>query len=374
MTQRPKTLSLPPFRAVPKRYSEAQGWYWQIVYQGRKGETAWSGYGTEEAIASVLAELRVGLDRPEGGVVIKTVADLLEYWVGSSVELRGETGALAKSSVTSYTQWARTLKRHLGSVDLLALDQRILDQYDLDRVREGGDKARNTIFQERVALKAAWRWGQSRNVCPNRALPRTTIKKRESDRHIPTRKEVALVLDAMGECWQREALRLQFATGARIGEIVSLRVQDVDLDAGIVRIWKSKTGKREVPLAPVAVRALRQWITSTGRGQAEPGRTLFLDEPPTHPAAWCRDRILRACEATGVTSWTTHGLRYRAVMDMMDAGIDPKTVSEITGHSVETMLGVYRKVTGHSKRAAIHLARLGYLPEGEDVIQFPKEK
>lgn len=52
------------------------------------------------------------------------------------------------------------------------------------------------------------------------------------------------------------AIRLLMLTGCRRGEIVSLRWEDVDLEAGELRLRDAKTGPRQVALSPAAVRVL----------------------------------------------------------------------------------------------------------------------
>ena len=52
------------------------------------------------------------------------------------------------------------------------------------------------------------------------------------------------------------AVRLLMLTGCRRGEIVSLRWEDVDLEAGELRLRDAKTGARQVALSPAAVRVL----------------------------------------------------------------------------------------------------------------------
>ena len=52
------------------------------------------------------------------------------------------------------------------------------------------------------------------------------------------------------------AIRLLMLTGCRRGEIVTLRWEDVDLEAGELRLRDAKTGARQVALSPAAVRVL----------------------------------------------------------------------------------------------------------------------
>ena len=52
------------------------------------------------------------------------------------------------------------------------------------------------------------------------------------------------------------AIRLLMLTGCRRGEIVTLRWEDVDIEAGELRLRYTKTGARQVALSPAAVRVL----------------------------------------------------------------------------------------------------------------------
>lgn len=365
---RPEPIHLPPLRATAKRHQEGRGWYWQVVYQGRKGTTAWSGYGTATDVTKVMADLiRAGVTEPSredrgpgDDGPIETVADLLDFWLGSSVDLRVETGALAESTQSAYEYSIRKLKKHLGTVQLQALDQRVLDQYDLDRLRSK-KVGSTTVFLERLVLGAAWRWGMTQGVTPNRGLPRTSLRPKAKEPKVPTRAQVAATLQHV-KGWKLLALRIQAATGARISEVCGLRVGDVDVESGVVRIRHRKTERREVPLAPVVVDMLKSWL-ETERVNAAPDVLLLTARLYKQPAPYLNGTLKFACARAEVPRWTTHALRYRAVIDMVDAGVDPKTACEITGHSLATMLKVYRQVTSGGKRQAIQLARLGYLPE-----------
>lgn len=367
---RPKPITLPPLKAYAKRCHATHGWYWQIVYQGRTGDTAWAGYATASEVTRRMADLiasGVTEERDEQTPAgVTTVGDLLDYWLGSSVDPRVETGALAQSSAHAYTAASKHLARILGGVQLYALDRTTLDRYDVTRVREG--YAPGTVHHERVTLSAAWRWGVEQGLCPHRSLARPTVRPKPRESYLPSRQEVAQVL-AHIQGWHLVALRIQHATGARASEVGHLRMRDVDFDTGEIRIPKGKTGARAVPVAPVVLELVRRWVDEHRQG-CGPDAQLLVDAPAQHTAPGLNTAIHRACGKAGLPRWSTHALRYRAVCDMIDAGVDPKTASEITGHSLATMLGVYRRVTSEGKRQAVQLARLGYLPAPGEVIDF----
>jgi site-specific recombinase XerD len=56
-------------------------------------------------------------------------------------------------------------------------------------------------------------------------------------------------------------LLVLFASGLRVAELVNLKLADVDLDAGIVRVWAGKGGKDGIaPLSPLAIEALTVYL------------------------------------------------------------------------------------------------------------------
>ncbi len=60
---------------------------------------------------------------------------------------------------------------------------------------------------------------------------------------------------------RRLAIVLMYTAGLRRGEVARLRMEDVDAETGVLRIWGSKFHKsRWVPLSPSATRALRAYL------------------------------------------------------------------------------------------------------------------
>src|SRR5262249_59320282 len=71
-------------------------------------------------------------------------------------------------------------------------------------------------------------------------------------------------------------------TGMRLSELRGLPWPDVDLNAGVIHVRqradmrqkmgppKSKTGKRDIPLAPLVVNTLRKWREECPKGTLDP--------------------------------------------------------------------------------------------------------
>ena len=129
----------------------------------------------------------------------------------------------------------------------------------------------------------------------------------------PTPDEVATVIAALdGE----EALMVQLlaATGARVGEVLALRRDQIDPARGLLRL-DGKTGPRDFPLTE----GLLSLVTDRLDGTHIPLIVPTVD----HPQQRLRYVLTRACAALGVPVFTPHGLRRLGVDRRARAGVEP---------------------------------------------------
>ena len=107
------------------------------------------------------------------------------------------------------------------------------------------------------------------------------------------------------------AIRLLMLTGCRRNEILSLRWEDVDLDARELTLADAKTGPRTVPLSPSAVGVLAGLPRSPDNPWVLPGR-----KPGTHlsdiDGAWDAIRI-----RAGLVDVRMHDLRHSCAVRLL---------------------------------------------------------
>jgi integrase/recombinase XerD len=88
-------------------------------------------------------------------------------------------------------------------------------------------------------------------------------KKEEKEPNILFRNEYkALLFEARGDVRDFAILVTFLETGIRVGELVSLRVHDVDLDNKTMVVRQGKGRKdRNIPLTEPAIKALQEYLT-----------------------------------------------------------------------------------------------------------------
>lgn len=303
---------------------------------------------SRDAVEKRLNEARRSTtSRPRGRAGSETLAAYMERWLGT------REGKLAPRTIATYRI---VVEQHvlpaLGRVrlsDLEAIDvQEMVDGVARRRSAQTAKHARNVLS---AALRQAVTWGLVPvNVARSTEAP--TVRRKPPVYLSP--EQVRTLLDSTRDDPRHAFYVLALTTAMRRGEMLALRWEDVDLDAGEVDVnatlrqvsrWRfrrdpTKTVKseRRVPLPPEAVDALRSYrrehATSTGFVFARP------DGRPWPPAEVTRGFQARLADA-GLPKARLHDTRHTAITVALDAGEDPRTVADWAGDQVSTILNTY---------------------------------
>lgn len=137
-------------------------------------------------------------------------------------------------------------------------------------------------------------------------------------------------------------------SGARAGELQRLTWGDVDLERGVARLLKTKSGKRRpIPIRGPALELLR--IQGDGKDVAA---HVFCHADGRAPFAY-RHAWERARRAAGLCDVRFHDLRHLAASHLAMAGASQRELQEILGHASSAM------TTRYSHLLDSHLGDLG---------------
>lgn len=147
-------------------------------------------------------------------------------------------------------------------------------------------------------------------------------------------------------------------TSMRRSEILSIRVEDIDLERRVIYIPKAKAGAREQPITSQLVTFLRDWLAAT-QGESP---WLFPATSRSGHAVDVRTPFRRVVAAAGLDPdlIVRHTLRHTAITHLVQAGIDLPTVKRISGHKTLAMVERYAHQNGAHLAMAMdkHEARL----------------
>jgi integrase len=154
-----------------------------------------------------------------------------------------------------------------------------------------------------------------------------------------------------------------YYTGLRLGEILALRWEDLDLASGWLRVeraWdsgarvygkpKTAASRRGLPIPSV----LRDYLLEH-KAAAAPNELVFpsprRDGPIAPSTVWRRGRA--AAESAGVPWVSPHGARHSYATQLHDDGLDDFTLTQFMGHSsIVVTKDVYTTLTEEARRAA----------------------
>lgn len=271
------------------------------------------------------------------------------------------TPSLATTASSNYALLLRSyVVPHVGQHKLTSLHpEHLVSTYRL--LLHGGGRGGRPLSATTVrtvhrilskALADAVRDGLlGRNPATNVPLPKAV----RPDLPIWSRAQVAAFLPVAAEDRLNAAWLMALLCGLRRGELAGLRWRDVDLERRSIRVTSQRTtdaarqvvtkepkgtSRRTIDLGPLLVAALEAHLLQSeaerctaGLGYEESGLVFVqLDGSGYHP-----DRLRRLFQAVarraGVPVIRLHDARHSCATLALDAGLHPKVVQQLLGHS-----------------------------------------
>lgn len=162
----------------------------------------------------------------------------------------------------------------------------------------------------------------------------------------------------------RAMMETLYATGLRVSELVGVKVLDVSLNEGVVRVVMGKGGKdRLVPLGAEAAHWVDRYV-QTARGELAGGKAsdaLFLTaraQPMSRQAFW--QLIKKYAVIAGVrVPLSPHVVRHAFATHLLNHGADLRVVQMLLGHADISTTQIYTHVARERLKAlhAMHHPR-----------------
>jgi len=173
-------------------------------------------------------------------------------------------------------------------------------------------------------------------------LPRP--KKEKKLPNILSQSEVLSILDSVDNIKHKSILFLTYSAGLRVGEVVRLKIDDIDSDRMLIHIRQGKGRKdRYTILSEVALDILREYAYI-----AKPKDWLF---PGGKDNDFLTERSVQkifatACKKANIKkNVSVHSLRHSFATHLLESGTDLRYIQELLGHSSSKTTEIYTHVT-----------------------------
>jgi integrase len=369
---------------MPEKKQKRRGHGEGSIYQrkdGRWGATITLVNGKRKTLYGktrneVADKLNTALQEQKQGLLVtgpgQTVAHYLHYWLEKvhNTTIRASTYAL----------YRRHLKNHiipaLGHIQLQKLTadqvQAFCSKMSSEGLSSGTIRLIHTILY--TALGDAVRWKRlATNVCDAVKLPR--LSQREVN---PLDQEQAqrLLQAAQGNRLVY-LLTVALTTGMRLGEILSLHWDDVDLEKRVLQVRstvdyvpgrgrvesepKTEAGKRQIVLPQMTVEALKlqrahqlEARLKAGKTRQERGLVFANRNGGYFSRAMLYANFKKLLKEAGQPEMHFHDLRHSAATILLSMGVPANVVQEILGHAnFGTTMNIYGHVLPSMQRDAI---------------------
>ena len=188
------------------------------------------------------------------------------------------------------------------------------------------------------------------------ANPLSGLKAPKRRKHLPTfvkESEMDLLLDeiSFGEgyeaCRDRMIILCFYSTGMRLSELVGLDVHDVDLRAGVVKVFGKRGRERMIPFGDELSREFELYLEERTVFAAGEGGALFLSGKGGRVSRSCIYRMVnnRLSQVTSVKKKSPHVLRHSFATSMLNNDAELGAVKELLGHSKLATTEIYTHLT-----------------------------
>ena len=240
-------------------------------------------------------------------------------------------------------------------------------------LRKGGRSAR-TVNHRLMALRTFWKWQNRRHYAANNPAREADLYKMDAPQpvylSVPDQEKLlngAAALEGDGARRDEALIATALLTGLRCSELVALKVSDVDLASGVLRVVRGKGGKgREVPIVdrlkevidrymPARKRLLKGHFSASLFVQK---RTMDAHESITAPRStgesMCSRNVFRVVEFESARflgrSVSPHALRHSFATRLSGKGLDLQSIQWLLGHSDISTTSIYTSLCTADKK------------------------
>jgi len=160
----------------------------------------------------------------------------------------------------------------------------------------------------------------------------------------------------------RTVFLLGILTGLRIGEILGLRVEDLDLAHRSLHVQrnayrghvqetpKSRAGDRRIPLAPLVAKRVRRWLER--RAMASEWLFPSAAGTPYHDRNLLRRQVWPVCKRYGIARFGWHSMRHTFSTYNGNHGVPLPVLQSLLGHAnAETTMIYTHQLEGPQRQA-----------------------
>lgn len=145
----------------------------------------------------------------------------------------------------------------------------------------------------------------------------------------------------------RAILEIIYSSGLRASEVISIKVGDINFQAGFLTVKGKGSKERVVPVNEIALNTIKQYIEESRPELLRKRQSNFLflakgGKPMTRQRLW---QLIKTYSAGLPIKISPHTLRHCFASHLLDGGADLRALQKMLGHTDISTTQIYTKVT-----------------------------
>lgn len=264
---------------------------------------------------------------------------------------------LSKNSYESYQRDLDKLNKwtEKNGLDIVGLSRQDLREFLIDLAVE---KLSPTSVNRLIsAMRGFYKFLQfDKHIIKN---PAEDLQSQQTTSYLPNFlnqeeiEKLLLVPDVSGEIGLRDRaiLETMYACGLRVSEVCSLKISDVDLDAGILTCTGKGSKTRKVPMGKSAVEWLKSYLAIRRKKEDIENQLIFVS---MYGKPMSRQDVFSLVKEYGTKigrdDISPHTLRHSFATHLVQNSADIRSVQQMLGHSDISTTQVYTHITDQHLR------------------------
>ena len=270
---------------------------------------------------------------------------------------------IRKSSIHNYLQCINNwIIPVWGDYEIENITKKELQKFIIDFA---SNHKQNTVINITKPLSGSFKWAEENGLIYTSPWKNIKIPQDFSEKEIIvfSQDEVKRILAASSD-YKKDIILLGYRTGMRIGEILVLKWEDINLEEGFLTIKRTLSGYNENNLEITAPK------TKKSRRRVDLDKTTIQMFKSRYDgkegyvfskkdgSIYSRQSINlpQVCRNIGIEPRSFHALRHTHATILLSAGVHPKVVQERLGHAkISTTLDTYSHLVPGMQQAAINV-------------------
>jgi excisionase family DNA binding protein len=253
-----------------------------------------------------------------------------------------------KRSWNTDVSYVATMKSEFRTLYLDEIGPLQIENYKAYRLKQGVKQSTVNrclaILRKMFTLAVEWGYLEKESIPKIKFFPEKDNRKER----ILAPDEERLLLESSYPTL-RSIITVALHSGMRLGEILGLRWNQVDLKSGMIRVERTKSGRTRL------IEANTPLLRELTRLRSLDGKSPYVFPNPEtgKPLRTVKTAFVAACRRAGIVGLRFHDLRHTFASRLNAAGVDPITIMELLGHSSLKMTERYTHTTKEQRRQAV---------------------